>query len=508
MTEVKHAGGLVSSSKVPALHLIPTEALLCLADRFEVGTKRKGDGAWNALTKNQECLDDNAFLIERCSHIIRHTMMLRDQLAHGYSSEDEDTPYENAGAIIFGGALMACAMARRGECITCGRCFTESGQVACRDCLAYAYEAIGCPVEAAPEPVESPDDWVELPPEHVFRRGVDQFSIGQGYNLSWVDVEGFAGDKVSDYPGDKARCRRKDLPAPQPVESPDDWVVQDRVRARSTDRGAWVDEGEPYPPYDFSSRHWWTVGTGKALGWNPGDTDAVGRTLHLICRRKDLPEVVDPNNPPMPASPEPEDEWVSLDNYPDHVLRKGIDQVRCGSPMWVEVAILEGKAIRTLNGEFRCRREDLPYPIPPWDGYVVQDKVDPRVGIDEFRWVGDGYSQPWKPVESSHVLGGRHGFFDESDGTTLEVRCPKKDLPEIETPPVQSTIFPLMAGNFYACNNGKVAGPMEYNRNQNYFFTKDTHEVGWNHIGQAVRISLDMTDAELKGWNITGQKVG
>lgn len=432
MTEIEHAGGIVTSSKVPALHLIPTEALLCLADRFEVGTKRKGDGAWNALTKNQECLDDNAFLIERCSHIIRHTMMLRDQLAHGYNSDDEDTPYENAGAIIFGGALMACAMARRGECITCGLCFTESGQVACRDCLAYAYEATGCPMEAAPDPVESPDDWVELPPDHVFRKGVDQFSMGQGDDLTWIAVDKLEGSKVSDWPEDKARCRRKDLPVPTPAESPDDWVVQDRVPARETDRGAWLDNGEDYPPYDFQSRHWWTVRGTKALGFEAGSVDAVGRTLHLICRRKDLPAVGEPKQ------------------------------------------------------------------VPPEDEYVVQDTVDPRVGIDEFRWVSDGYSQPWKTVESHHNFDERHGFFDESDGTTLEIRCLKKDLPVR----IDHHTASLIANHFYECRNGKVVGPMEYNRNHGYFFTKDTNEVGWNHIGQAVRICLDVTDEELKGWSI------
>lgn len=231
MTEVKHAGGIVSSSKVPSLHLIPTEALLCLADRFEVGTERKGEGAWNALTKNQQCLDDKAFLIERCSHIIRHTLLLRDQLTHGYTADQEDSPYENAGAIIFGGALMACAVKRAeekssvvcegkgAECVICG-CHVASGIPACNACIDHVKERTA--------PVET-------------------------------------------------------------FESPDDWVVQDKVSARRNDRGAWVDVGEAYPPYDFSSRHWWTVGDKADHKLRNGSVDAVGRTLHLICRRKDLP---------------------------------------------------------------------------------------------------------------------------------------------------------------------------------------------------------------------------
>lgn len=356
MTEVKHAGGLVSSSKVPALHLIPTEALLCLADRFEVGTKRKGDGAWNALTKNQECLDDNAFLIERCSHIIRHTMMLRDQLAHGYSSEDEDTPYENAGAIIFGGALMACAMARRGACAMCGLCFTEAGQVACRDCMAY--EATGCPVEAAHEPVESPDDWVELPPEHILRRGVDQYSSGKGENLRWYDVEGLEGDRVSDWPHDKARCRRKDLPAPQPVESPDDWVVQDRV----------------------------------------------------------------PRRP----------------------------------------------------------------------------------GVDEYRRVDyKGNSIAWCKAESN-LPSLSHGHIDVF-GNRLEVRCLKKDLPEIETPPVQPSLHPPSAGASFRCRNHGVISGLESNPTQSLWFWPNRSDVCWDLYGKAVSISQDWTDSELRGFDIVAK---
>lgn len=316
MTEVKHAGGIVSSSKVPALHLIPTEALLCLADRFQVGTERKGDGAWNALTKNQQCLDDNAFLIERCSHIIRHTMLLRDQLAHGFNDE-EDSPYENAGAIIFGGALMACAMARAKaemhfSCAMCG-CGIPWGTTSCKDCMEYACEAVGMPVGYVPpekraedptawvqlDPggmtgtvVESPDDWV-VQDRCPYRPDLDEYR----YLFSGKEVGGWTTTSSLtnlhghvDSFGDKLeiRCRRKDLPL---LESPDDWVVQDRVPARATDRGAWVDRGEEYPAYDFSSRHWWTVGISAGLELEDGSVDAVGRTLHLICRRKDLPEL-------------------------------------------------------------------------------------------------------------------------------------------------------------------------------------------------------------------------
>ena len=102
------AGGKVSSTKVPPIHLIPTVALTSLAGRFQAGIERKGDGAWNALSPNQEVLTDKEFLIERCDHIILHTLLVRDQLARGESPGEESLSH-NAGAVLFGGALMACA---------------------------------------------------------------------------------------------------------------------------------------------------------------------------------------------------------------------------------------------------------------------------------------------------------------------------------------------------------------------------------------------------------------
>ncbi len=114
--EVEMAGGKVSSSKVDMLHLIPTDALTGLADRFAVGSARKGDKAWNATTNNHEALEDREFLLERVSHVIRHALLLRDQIVAGrfvgVEGMEEDSFYENAGAVAFGGALMLCAAKR------------------------------------------------------------------------------------------------------------------------------------------------------------------------------------------------------------------------------------------------------------------------------------------------------------------------------------------------------------------------------------------------------------
>lgn len=100
------AGGKAASTKGPSFHLIPTVALVKLAERFELGEERKGDKAWNATSKNQECLLDKAWLIERCSHIIYHAMKLRDQLA---GLEADESPTDNASAIAWGGVFLICA---------------------------------------------------------------------------------------------------------------------------------------------------------------------------------------------------------------------------------------------------------------------------------------------------------------------------------------------------------------------------------------------------------------
>lgn len=107
MSEQRTIAG-IGSTKVPLFHLIPLDALEGIADRFEEGTIRKGDKAWNATTSNQECLTNKDFLLERISHVIHHAMKLRDQLVRGVQ-DGEESMYENAGSIGFGGCLLICA---------------------------------------------------------------------------------------------------------------------------------------------------------------------------------------------------------------------------------------------------------------------------------------------------------------------------------------------------------------------------------------------------------------
>lgn len=103
--QVPFAGGLAASSKIPPLHLIPTVALESLANRFELGIKRKGDKSWNALSSNQSILTDREFAIERTAHVIQHAMKLRDKLLSGEGLPGDD---DDAGAIMWAGAFFAC----------------------------------------------------------------------------------------------------------------------------------------------------------------------------------------------------------------------------------------------------------------------------------------------------------------------------------------------------------------------------------------------------------------
>ena len=106
--QVPMAGGKAASSKGPAFHLIPTVALIEIANRFEKGVERKKDKAWNATSNNQECLLDKDFAIERLSHVIHHAMKLRDQLVSGVKPGDESM-VDNASAVAWGGVFAICA---------------------------------------------------------------------------------------------------------------------------------------------------------------------------------------------------------------------------------------------------------------------------------------------------------------------------------------------------------------------------------------------------------------
>ena len=112
---IAFAGGKATSSKIPRFDLIPREALVRLADRFKAGIERHKEKAWNALSDNQECLQDVDMILARVGHVIDHATKLRDMLVQcgavksGSLGSTEFIGDDDAAAILWGGAFLVCA---------------------------------------------------------------------------------------------------------------------------------------------------------------------------------------------------------------------------------------------------------------------------------------------------------------------------------------------------------------------------------------------------------------
>lgn len=96
-----------SSSYVPSLHLIPFSALECLADRFELGARVK-EQPWNAMS-NVNTAKNVEFVKERLVHVICHAYSALNRLNYLSEQDIEEINHiwGDAGAILFGGALLA-----------------------------------------------------------------------------------------------------------------------------------------------------------------------------------------------------------------------------------------------------------------------------------------------------------------------------------------------------------------------------------------------------------------
>jgi len=79
-------------------------------------------------------------------------------------------------------------------------------------------------------PVELPDDWVDLPETHILRADIDQVLYEHDTINYWQEVCPSAGMRLNDSQYKRARCRRRDLPAPQPKRTPVRLFVSADVR--------------------------------------------------------------------------------------------------------------------------------------------------------------------------------------------------------------------------------------------------------------------------------------
>ena len=106
---------------------------------------------------------------------------------------------------------------------------------------------------------------------------------------TWVPYEAAFGTSIADT---KAPSRRA-IPDAVSIESPEDWVVQDRVPARTGIDQAWWQ----YDNYDENiKKAFWPVFEGSfASSRKHGYRDNTSKmTLHVRCRRKDLPPIPEP----------------------------------------------------------------------------------------------------------------------------------------------------------------------------------------------------------------------
>jgi hypothetical protein len=141
-----------------------------------------------------------------------------------------------------------------------------------------------------PSLVESPDDWVEIDVGVISKPRINidwmqhKTDKTAGYS-DWGPAMVFWTTEIwerhkQDW---KVRCRRKDLPV---VESPDDWVTQDRVPPRrGIDQVHWSN-WESYRWID-AAYNW---DEGEIHGYRDKDDDTV---VSVRCRRKDLPVTTD-----------------------------------------------------------------------------------------------------------------------------------------------------------------------------------------------------------------------
>lgn len=147
-------------------------------------------------------------------------------------------------------------------------------------------------------------------PVAYFRRDREHFHGETNGETFLIDGTSFTWkvwiqqDNVQEVTETEAKARIK------PAESPDDWVIQDRVPARKgIDERAW-DDGRPLKWSD----------AGAICGWTPmpmhGQKGPTGSILRLRCRRKDLPPLSpEKTKPPEPPKPVPATRTIILKQW-------------------------------------------------------------------------------------------------------------------------------------------------------------------------------------------------
>ena len=192
-----------------------------------------------------------------------------------------------------------------------------------------------------------PGEGYELLPVGTILERYDQVLGSTMTGTSWMDTAYF-GECVGSRPGLEGPYRRKI----KPVESPEDWVTQDRCAVRcGSDEVRW----SKWEPDEWSGPlRFWPLQ--EIHGYvDPDD----GSTLSIRCRRKDLP--VEPLTPV-----ETPDDWVEYDALQITCPRISVDWLTpkaAGQPFWDHASNNWSDTLWTAHREkwkIRCRRRDLP----------------------------------------------------------------------------------------------------------------------------------------------------
>jgi hypothetical protein len=204
-------------------------------------------------------------------------------------------------------------------CEFCTQPLTDDGRCLFSPCVA-------CDIQADIEPVESPDDWVEITNrDHKLRAGIDEFRNSH----EWAYVRDSHGKTARQAGFLNVRCRRKDLPV----------LVTPEPCAMCGDVSCDCD------CYKYA-------------------VEATGCPI------------------------ESPDDWVEITDH-GHVVRSYIDQVLVsayGGHSWVYAVISGGSCLGDLGiRKCRCRRRDLPVQklctCPTLDGIPVTGSACPIHGL-------------------------------------------------------------------------------------------------------------------------------
>lgn len=104
--ETRETIGGLGSTRKPRYRYIPHCALDDLARRFEVGQERHGKNAMSALTGHEKITKE--WVIARLEHVINHCMLAIEEVHRSVVVDPSTEGVEdNAGAIMFGGAILS-----------------------------------------------------------------------------------------------------------------------------------------------------------------------------------------------------------------------------------------------------------------------------------------------------------------------------------------------------------------------------------------------------------------